>query len=364
MVPPNPIFWKFPFNIESFLMLVASIQPDFEIGVAELPIPPLPPRGALVRILGCGLCGSDLDKIIHQKASPGSVLGHEIVGIIEALDEDHPSGWKLGDRLVSAHHVPCKHCHYCLNDSQSMCRQFKATNFTPGGFAEYISLSANHLQNTAFKVPASISNEEASCVEPLACVLRGIRRGDSQVNGSVLIIGLGFIGMMAAQVYQNDGYSVYGVDLCPSRLEMAQREGFLMSAFQPDTNADNLKTTLKNHTPTGKVDSVFLSVVNNHTLSFALEQVRDGGNIVIFTSGPEGTSLDPSRLYFREINLVTTYSPALEDLESAARMIFNHEINVKPLVSHRLPLSEIRQGLELYRTGQAIKVFISMDGKA
>lgn len=341
-------------------MQVASIQNNYQIELSDRPIPTLPPKGALIRVLGCGLCGSDLDKLVHKKASPGSVLGHEIVGVIEALDDGHPNGWKLGDRLVSAHHVPCGHCHYCLNDSESMCRQFKETNFQPGGFSQYLALSEEHLKNTAFKVPAGITNEEASCVEPLACVLRGLRRGGAQRNGSVMIIGLGFIGMMAAQVYQNDGYTVYGVDLDPLRNHLALSEGFVQEAFHPLNQAEHLRDTLQQQTPTSKVDTVFLSVVNHKTLKLALDIVRDGGNIIVFTSGPADTTIDPNLLYFREINLITTYSPALTDLKNATRMIFNQEINVKPLVSHRVPLRDIQQAVHLYQSAQAIKVFISM----
>lgn len=341
-------------------MQVAAIQQDFNLDVEEMPVPALPPKGAIIRALGCGLCGSDLDKVIHQKAAPGSVLGHEVVGVIEALDDDHPDGWRLGDRIVSSHHVPCGRCHYCLNDSESMCRQFKSSNFVPGGFSQYIALSEGHLRHTAFRVPTSITDEEASCVEPLACVLRGIRRGGTQVNGSVLIVGLGFIGMMAAQVYQNDGYAVFGTDLDETRLQLARTEGYVMEAFNPAKEPLRMQQSLERHIPTGKVDTVFLTVVNNQTLATALDLVRDGGNIVIFTSGPQDTHIDPSRLYFRELNLITTYSPALEDLKDASRMIFNHEISVKPLVTHRMPLAEIGKAVNLYRSGEALKVFISM----
>jgi L-iditol 2-dehydrogenase len=341
-------------------MIVARIEEDYGIGIAQMPVPPLPPRGAIVKVLGCGVCGSDLDKFVNKKASPGSILGHEMVGIIEALDDDHPAGWKLGDCIVSAHHSPCRTCHYCLNDSESMCRQFKNTNFNPGGFSQYLALTEDHLKHTAFKVPSTISVEEASCVEPLACVLRAIRRGGMQVNGSVLIVGLGFIGMMAAQVYQNDGYAVYGVDLDPSRNTLAKTQGFVMDAFHPIEESERLQDTLHRHIPLSKVDTVFLTVVNAKTLEMALDCVRDGGNIIVFTSAPEGTTVIPSRLYFREINLITSYSPALSDLKDAAQMIFQHKIEVDSLVSHCLPLTEIGQAFELYRSGQAIKVFISM----
>ncbi|WP_303673979.1 alcohol dehydrogenase catalytic domain-containing protein [Vampirovibrio chlorellavorus] len=343
-------------------MQAATVQPDYQLALSELPIPAIPDDGALIRVLGCGLCGSDLDKVIHSKAQPGTVLGHEIVGIIEALAPNAPAHWSVGDRLVSAHHVPCGTCHYCLSDSESMCRQFKATNFVPGGFAQYLSLTGPHLEKTAFKVPSGITDAEASCVEPLACVLRGIRRGQRQHQKSVAVVGLGFIGLMTAQVYQNEGSTVYGIDLVESRLTLAQAEGFVKQAFHPIQQAAEIKETLTTDTPTGQVDTVFLSVVNNKTLDLALELVRDGGNIIVFTSGPAGTSVDPSRLYFREINLITTYSPALRDLKNAAELVFNRKIRLQPLLSHTLSLRDIQQGVDLYQQGQAIKVFIHMDG--
>jgi L-iditol 2-dehydrogenase len=341
-------------------MLVAHIDNDYGIGLAQVPIPALPPKGAIVKVVGCGLCGSDLDKFIHHKANPGSVLGHEVVGIIEALDDEHPSGWKLGDLIVAAHHVPCRQCHYCLNDSQSMCRQFKRTNLNPGGFSQYIALSEDHLRYTAFKVPTGISPAKASCVEPLACVLRAIRRGNTHVNGSVAVIGLGFIGMMAAQVYQNDGYAVYGFDLDRNRLALTQQHGFVMDAFHPTEDTERFQNTLSRHIPVGKTDIIFLTAVTPHTIALALDLIRDGGQLILFTSASNGTTIDPSQLYFREINVITSYSPSLSDLNDAARMIFNQKINVTPLISHQMSLSEIGQAFELYQSGQAIKVFIHM----
>lgn len=343
-------------------MQAATVQPDYQLALSELPLPAIPDEGALIRVLGCGLCGSDLDKVVNSKAQPGSVLGHEIVGIIEALAPNAPTDWSVGDRLVSAHHVPCGTCHYCLSDSESMCRQFKSTNFSPGGFAQYLSLTRQHLEKTAFKVPNGITDAEASCVEPLACVLRGLRRGRQQNQKSVAVVGLGFIGLMAAQVYQNQGSTVYGIDLAESRLKLAEAECFVKKAFHPIQQADDIKEILTADTPTGQVDTVFLSVVNNNTLDLALDLVRDGGNLIIFTSGPAKTSLDPSRLYFREINLITTYSPALLDLKNAADMVFNRKIRLQPLLSHELPLRDIQQGVDLYQQAQALKVFIRMNG--
>ncbi len=340
-------------------MFLAQIQEDYAVGVAtDAAIPALPPRGALIQVIGCGICGSDLDKVKNRKVPPGTVLGHEITGVIHALDDEYPGHWRLGDRIVASHHVPCLRCHYCLNDSESMCRQFKRTNFEPGGFSQYVALSELHLKHTTFKVPKSIDSAEASCVEPLACVLRAVRRTGYHVNGSIVIIGLGFIGQMAAQVYHNNGYAVFGVDLDVERVTLAKDNEFVTDAFAADS--EGLTAALRKASPVEKADIVFLTVVNAHTLALALEQVRDGGHIILFTSGQPEMGIDPNVLYFREITVITSYSPALQDLKEAARMIFNHEVQTAPLISHRLPIAAIQEGFETYRQGRAIKVFITL----
>lgn len=349
-------------------MLAALVQADHQIAIAPLLEPHPPPGGARVRLHGCGVCGSDLEKLIHKKAKPGTVLGHEVVGVIETLTAPPPGKeplpFQVGDRIVAAHHVPCGTCHYCLNDSQSMCRHFKETNLEPGGFAQQIALSYGHLQHTTFKIPETVSDEAASCVEPLACVLRGLERLPEFHQGSVAIVGLGFIGLLAAQAFRHQGYQVYGLDLDAERRSLATRHAMAHHAFDPRTDTEAMAACLQRETPLGQVDVVFLSVVNAASLQEAFRQVRDGGTVVLFAS-PSGTplpTLDPGPLYYREINIVSSYSPSLKSLQWAADLLFNGHIDTTPLMTHRVGLRDLAQGLDWYRTGKAIKVFVDMKG--
>lgn len=326
-------------------MRVAQIQDEeYKLIANEREAPALPAGGALLRLIGCGLCGSDLDKILNRKAPKGAVLGHEVVGEVIALDKGI-TDFQIGDRVVTSHHTPCGQCHFCLNDSESMCPAFKASNLLPGGFSEVIGLTAEHLAKTVFKVPADVSDIEASCVEPLACVIRAMRR--SLRNGpvhdpSALIIGLGFIGAMAAQLYQQQGFTVTGLERDATRFDLAKAYGWVT---EPTSDP---------------VDLVFLTVVNAATLETALARVRDGGTIVLFTSSQQPISLDPNTLYFREINVVTSYSPALVDLQAAADLIFHHRLTLAPLMTHTVKLDDIDQAVELYQRGEAIKVFVTL----
>ncbi len=341
----------------------ALVQADYSLRLSQVPQPHLPKGGALIQMTACGLCGSDLDKLMNQKAATGSVLGHEVVGVIQQLDDAHKTPFSVGDRIVSSHHVPCGTCHYCINQSESMCRTFKTTNLAPGGFSEQFALTANHLKHTTFKVPRHISDDEATCIEPLACVLKAVRRGGEFKNGSVAVIGMGFIGMMASQIYQSKGYSVYGMDLDRERLTFAETQGFVQSAFHPLEDKEGLQQALAAQTQTGRldqVDLVFLTVVTPKTLELALELVRDSGTLIIFSSAlTPDTMIHPSVLYFREIRLIPSYSPNLQDLKAAADLIFNQSLQVGPLCTHHRPLEKAMEAVELYQGGQALKVIIT-----
>ena len=122
-------------------------------------------KGAIVKVLGCGLCGSDIVKLTQGLAKNGTVLGHEIVAIIVEIDSD--TNFKKDDVIVTSHHIPCGKCEYCKNGNVSMCRHFKETNIRPGGFCELVYVSEEHLKNVAYLKPENLKNDEAAFYEPL-----------------------------------------------------------------------------------------------------------------------------------------------------------------------------------------------------
>ena len=135
-------------------------------------------KGAIVKVLGCGLCGSDIVKFKHSIVKDGAVLGHEIVALVEEIDSD--TGFIIGDKIVSSHHIPCFKCTYCQHGNFSMCSHFKETNILPGGFSEKVYLSEEHLKNVAHKAPTNLSDDEISFYEPLGCCVRAIKRCNLQ----------------------------------------------------------------------------------------------------------------------------------------------------------------------------------------
>jgi L-iditol 2-dehydrogenase len=343
-------------------MLAACVAHKHDLTLTEVPTPALPPGGALIRVLGCGICGSDLDKLRHAKVPEGTILGHEVVGVIQALSPQAKGHFKVGDRVALAHHVPCSNCHYCINNNPSMCRAFKQTNILPGGFAELVAVTAGHLAHTVFLVPEHINDAVASCVEPVACVIRAVERGGLPLDSaSVAVIGLGFIGQVAAQCYKQADCFVVGVDVVAQRCGLAVSHGFVDAAFHPEQHQEALTQTLASRTPTGGVDVVFLSAITPASLQLALDVVRDGGTLVVFAASLDGlASIPVNELYFREINVVSSYSPSVEHLGQAAQWIGQETINLEPLISHRVSLPELPQAMTAYQAGQTMKVFVSM----
>jgi L-iditol 2-dehydrogenase len=328
--------------------------------------PACPIDGALIRTLGGGLCGTDVEKIQQHTVPEGTILGHEMVGEIVALGANytpalnHPeTSFTIGDRVIIAHHVACGVCHFCVNGSPSSCVIFKASNLIPGGFSEFFTVSQAHLHHTCFKVPSHIATREAACTEPLACVLRAVRRVGAVQNGSVAVVGLGFIGLLASQVFKVQGWQVLGLDLNPQRLALASVAAYCHAVAHPSEQETQWQQWLQQQ-PTGKADVVCLTVVTETTLALALEMVRNGGTLLLMAGqGKQVVALNPSVLYYREINVVTSYSPALEDLQQAFQLITSRAVSLTPLLTHPLPITQFGEGFRAYTAGEAIKVIYS-----
>src|SRR5680860_1779871 len=129
-------------------------------------LPDPPTDSGIVRVLACGLCGSDLEKL-DGGIRAGVVLGHEVVGLLERTGEEPV-------RVALAHHVPCGRCEACLRGHSSLCDQFVSTQLDPGGFAELLTVSPLHLADAVFALPDSVDDMSGTLLEPLSCVLRAI----------------------------------------------------------------------------------------------------------------------------------------------------------------------------------------------
>lgn len=327
-----------------------------DIQVENLQEPEIGPGELLVKIKASGICGTDLVKILNQKVASRTVLGHEISGEIVKAGKQVKS-FKVGDRVVIAHHVPCYNCHYCRHQNYAMCRFYKASNVDPGGFSEYIRVPELHTNHTTFLIPPGLSYDQATFMEPLACCLKSIRRCNFQPGDTAIVVGLGPMGLMMVQLINTIHVRVLGVDLIDYRLELGRQLG---AAKVVKAQPEEVKQAAMEFSEGRGVDAVILTAGTGETLAQALDLVRDSGMVNIFASVPSNTiaKLDPNILYHREITMYGSYSSAPTDLDHALRYLETGKVTVTPLITHRLPFESFSQGIQLLTEKKAMKVIM------
>lgn len=291
-----------------------AIVKDDKIVIKEAPDLALGDKsGAIIKASGCGLCGSDIVKFRGKLVKDGTVLGHEIVG--EIIEINSKTDFKIGDKIVSSHHIPCFDCVYCKNENYSMCEHFKLTNIAPGGFSEYIYLSEEHLEEVAVKIPDNLSEVEASFYEPLGCCVRAIKRGGK--CKTALVVGLGSIGILMAQALKAYGADVYGCDILQTRIDAANKLGI------KSYNSSELENF--------GVDAAFMTAGADATIELALKNVRDGGKIIVFASTHKNFGFPNNEIYYRELTVMGSYSPSPEDLKDSIKLLASGKVKVKDL---------------------------------
>lgn len=302
-------------------------------------------KGALVKVLGCGLCGSDIVKFVHKIAKNGTVLGHEIVAQIVEINSD--TSFKTGDVIVTSHHIPCGECVYCKHGNVSMCKHFKSTNLLPGGFSEYVYLSEEHLQNVAHLKPENLTEVEASFYEPLGCIVRAVKRANLLKGDIALVVGLGSIGILTAQALKAFGYNVIGCDLIEERIEFLKTLG--IEAFDVRKLPDDFKA-----------DGIFMTSGADKAIDTALKYVRNGGKILVFSSTPSDLSSYPNNeIYYRELTVLGSYSPSPEDLKDSLELLRTGKVNVKS-ISTEYKFDDIQKAFDDTMSNRILKAYIKV----
>ncbi|MFC1916514.1 zinc-dependent dehydrogenase [Chloroflexota bacterium] len=338
-------------------MRVARWYSNRDVRVEEMPTPQIGPGELLVRVEASGICGSDVMEWYRLDRAP-LVLGHEISGKIVAVGEG-VERYKEGERVSAAHHVPCNTCHYCLSGHHTVCDTLRQTNFDPGGFAEYIRLPAINVDRGVFLLPDEMSYEEATFIEPLACVLRGQRLAQMQPGKSVLVIGSGIAGLLHVQLARLLGAGwVIATDISDYRLEAAQQFGADV-AFQAE---EDLPAYLREVNQGRLADLVIVCTGVPSAIAQALQSVERGGTVLFFAPTNPGVTIPISinELFFRnDVTLTTSYAGSPADYQTALELIRAGTVPVRHMITHRLSLAEAGLGFQLVAEAQdSIKVII------
>ena len=325
----------------------AILARDGRAALSELPIPSIGDGELLLSVEVCGLCGTDVMKL-DTRAS-GAVLGHELCGRVAKAGPGAP--FKEGDRVVVSHHVPCLSCHYCRKGQESMCRQFKATNIDPGGFADFVRVPALHAKHAAFRVPDGLDPVAASQTEPLACVLRNVKRLCVAEGDTIGVVGLGAIGQMTGQLLKLLGARAIGLDLDPRRVELFRAWG------ESSSDAEAFAAAGRSASGGRGFDAVVFSAGSPELVARAVGWIRDGGALNVFASfHPDPTlKLDLNQVYHRELSVLSSYSPALADLREAFELIASRRFDPLKLAPQTFKLDAFDAAVAAVKSRKALK---------
>lgn len=318
----------------------------------EAPAPQ--PGEALVRIRACGICPSDVRR--YTTTGPGGrprTMGHEWVGEIARI-EGEPGGFSPGDRVAVDWRVICGECVYCQRGMFNYCEAAEPPRVR-GGFGEYGCAPLTNLR----QLPDHVSYAEATFCEPLACCLNGIRQSRIGMGDLLVIIGCGPIGLLHLQLAQRQGARVVACDRLEARLAVAERLG-AWATLQPDR--EDPVARIQELSEGYGADGAIVAVGGAAAAELALKLVGRNGTVNLFAGTyPHATfPLDPNRIHYEQIHLTGSHDFTPHDFTTALRLIATGLVDVKSLISHRLPLAELERGFELVARREGLKVVIEI----
>ncbi|WP_248960222.1 zinc-dependent dehydrogenase [Sphaerisporangium perillae] len=344
-------------------MKVARFHAPGDIRVEDAPEPSPGPGEVKIRVRNCSTCGTDVKiyKFGHHHIRPPRVMGHEIAGEIAELGAG-VTGWAVGDRVQVIAAIPCGHCEECLRGRQTVCPNQESMGYHyDGGFAEYTIVPGKVLAVDGLnRIPDGVGFAEASVAEPLACVLNGQELARVGDGDDVVILGAGPIGCLHVRLARSRGAGrVFLADLNPGRLAMAAER------VQPDAaisgqDVDVVDEVLKLTGGRG-ADVVITAAASGAAQQQALQMVARQGRISFFGGLPKDDpviALDSNLVHYRELTIVGANGSSPRHNARALELIATGAVPVADLITHRIPLAEVMQGIDIVARGTAIKVTV------
>jgi L-iditol 2-dehydrogenase len=358
-----------------------------DVRLETVPVPPVGAGELLLRVHTCGICGTDLKKIATGSHSVPRIFGHETAGVVAAVGAGVHE-FQLGDRVVVFHHVPCRDCFYCRRKTFAQCETYKKVGCTAGfepsggGFAEYVRVMDWIVRQGTVRIPANVSFEQASFLEPINTCMKGIERLALQPGETVVVIGQGPIGIMLSVLAKRamtagvggDFYSHIGArsssrtnadardyierhrtelngsmvvtsDLYPQRLTISTSYGLGNSI---DASRTDVVKAVRELTAGRGADAAILAVGGNGLIRTAMDAVRPGGRVLLFAQTVHGdATFDPGAVCVDEKTLLGSYSASVDLQEASVQFVMNREMDLERLISHRFSLARSVEALNL-----------------
>ena len=337
-------------------MRAAMYYANDDVRIVDVPTPHIGPGEMLVRVKASGMCGSDVMEWYRKPKAP-LVLGHEIAAEVVQVGAGVDVA-KVGDRVFVSHHVPCGSCRYCRAGHETVCDTLRTTNFDPGGFAEYVRVPAINVKHGVFPLPREISDDEATFVEPLACVIRGQRLAGFRPGGTMLVLGSGVAGLLHVKLAKTAGAAkVIATDVVDFRKAAAQKAG---ADFVIDGRED-VPTRVKESNEGNLVDLVVTCTGAPKAIAQGLASVDRGGTVLFFAPIEPAAKVDVpfNALWREEVTLTSSYGGSPRDIRESINLLREKRLVVSDLITHVLPLAKAAEGFRLVAQARdSIKVVL------
>lgn len=312
----------------------------------------------LVKVEASGICGSDCMEWYRKDRVP-LVLGHEIAGTIASVGKG-VNRHRTGDRVAVSHHVPCGECRFCRAGHETVCDTLRKTNFDPGGFAEFVRVPKINVDKLGvYTIPKNVSFEEATFIEPLACVVRGQRIAGFKKEKSILVVGSGISGLLHVKLARASGAKfIAATDICDFRLAAAEKSGADLALNAKDYTPDKFRAANGGYL----ADLVAICAGARGALEQGLRSVERGGTVLIFAAAGRDALLPVpvNDIFWRsEVTVLSSYAASPADHVEALGKIDSKKVTVRDMITDRFGLADTVKGFKLVAEArESIKVII------
>ena len=309
------------------------IQKPNEIVLFERDIPEPGPGELMIKVMASGICGTDLHIYRGEYLGKYPVIpGHEFSGVVAAVG-GLITRFKPGDRVAVEPNLACDNCVNCLNNRQNFCLNWQAIGVTlPGGMEQYVTVP----EKAVFSI-GDLAFEHGAFVEPLSCVVHGIQRAHISLSDHVAILGAGPIGNLLLQMARLQGAArITVLETNTGRAKLARQLGADSVVGQLDGMLQDTYDVV--------IDATGAIPVMNRSIDFA----RKGGTILLFGVPPSGKNLEMEgfKIFQKGLTLLSSFT-SVRNSYQAVGLLQSGQIQVEPLISHRLPLSDLPRALEM-----------------
>jgi 2-desacetyl-2-hydroxyethyl bacteriochlorophyllide A dehydrogenase len=335
-------------------MKAALFEKAHLLNVVQKQLRALKSNEVMLKVTACGVCGTDLHIVEgSSRSTPPVVLGHEYAGIIDAVGPE-VHDYAVGDAVAVDPNIACGTCYFCRRGEIHLCENLRALGVDiDGGMAEQCIVPVGQL----YRLPKSITTEQAAFIEPLSCAVHGIDRARIRPGDTVVILGGGTVGLLMLQLARISGASrVIVVEPLEWKRTIASKVG---ADVVLDPANENIPNAIRDLTRVG-ADIVIECVGRPDTVSMGFELARRGGTLELFGVCPVGMKVpfEPNKVYFKELTVVGSYvNPHTFDRSIA--LLAENRISINQFVIRQFPLDGVMEALTSLQEGKTIKSLIN-----